>query len=128
MADVVNPQVVDSVTIDNVKAVAGAGAEAQATVSKAISNAVSILVNDAAASAARRNNIADAAMAAVLKDMATIDPSEAVSVAKEMSVGTDLPSILAQLGSVLGSLQQFSKVAQTTPPPTTAATTSNTTG
>jgi hypothetical protein len=126
MADVVNPQVVDSVTIDNVKAIAGAGAEAQATVSKAISNAVAILVNDAASSAARRNNIADAAMAAVLKDMATIDPSEAVSVAKEMSVGTDLPSILAQLGSVLGSLQQFTKTAQTTPPPTTAGTTSNT--
>jgi hypothetical protein len=128
MADVVNPQVVDSVTVDNVKAIAGAGAEAEAVINKVLSSQIGILIGDTVASAGRRSNIADAAMAQVLNTMSSVDPEQAISVAKELSAGTDLPSILAQLGSALGALQQFSKVAQTTPPPTTAATTSNTQG
>jgi hypothetical protein len=128
MADVVNPQVVDSITVDNVKAIAGAGAEAEAVINKVLSAQIGILIGDTVASAGRRSNIADAAMAQVLNTMSSVDPEQAISVAKELSAGTDLPSILAQLGSALGALQQFSKVAQTTPPPTTAATTSNTTG
>lgn len=117
MADVVNPQVVDSVTIDNVKMVAGAGSDAQASLARVASSALGILINDAVASAGRRGNIADAAMATVLKDMSSIDPQEAVSIAKTMT-GNDLAQQLAQLLTALGSGQQSVKTAQTTPPVT----------
>ena len=113
----VNEQVVDSVTIDNVKTIAASGAEAQATISKALSSAIGILVNDAVASSSRRNNIADGAMAAALKDMVTVDPQEAISIAKTMT-GNDLAQQLAQLLTSLGSGQQAVKTAQTTPPVT----------
>ena len=113
----VNEQAVDSLTIDNVKTVAAAGAEAQATMSKGIATAVNILVNDAVASSSRRNNIADGAMAAALKDMVTVDPQEAISIAKTMT-GNDLAQQLAQLLSAINSGQQSTKAAQTTPPVT----------
>ena len=117
MADVVNPQVIDSVTTDNVKTVAAAGSEAQATMSKAVSTAVGILVNDAVASSSRRNNIADMAMAAAVKDLVTVDPQEAISIAKTMT-GNDLAQQLAQLLSAINSGQQSVKSAETTPPVT----------
>ena len=113
----VNPQVVDAVTIDSVKMVAGAGAEAQASLARVVSSAMGILVNDSVASAGRRNAMADAAMATVLKSMSELDPTEAVAAAKTLS--STLPEVLAQLGSAVAALQQITKAAQTTPPITT---------
>src|SRR5215831_9966526 len=112
----VNEQAVDSITIDNVKTVAGAGAESQASLARVVSSALGILVQDSVASAGRRNAMADAAMATVLKSMSEIDPQEAVSVAKTLS--STLPEVLAQLGSAVAALQQIMKGAQTTPPET----------
>ena len=117
MADVVNSQVVDSVTIDNVKAVAGSGSEAQATISKVLAAQIGILIGDTVASAGRRASIADLAMASAVKDLVTVDPQEAVSIAKTMT-GNDLAQQLAQLLTALGSGQQGVKTAQTTPPVT----------
>ena len=117
MADVVNPQAVDSVTIDNVKTVAGSGADAQAVLNKALSHSMAILFEDAVGSASRRSHIADMAMAAAVKDLVTVDPQEAVSIAKTMT-GNDLAQQLAQLLTALGSGQQGVKTAQTTPPVT----------
>lgn len=116
MADAVNPQVVDSMTIENLKTVAGAGAEAQAALSRVVSSAMGILVQDSVASAGRRNNMADMAMASILKGMSELDPTEAISMAKTLS--STLPEVLAQLGSATAALQQISKTAQTTPPVT----------
>jgi len=116
MADQVNQQVVDSVTIDNVKMIAGAGAEGQASLARVVSSALGILVNDSVASAGRRNAMADAAMATVLKGMSELDPTEAVSVAKTLS--STLPEVLAQLGTAVAALQQIVKTAETTPPET----------
>ena|SRR5215831_5169448 len=116
MADVVNPQIVDSVTMDNAKMVAGAGADAQASLARVVTSALGILVQDSVASAARRNNMADAAMATVLKSMSEIDPTEAVSTAKTLT--STLPDVLAQLGAAIAAIQQITKEAQTTPPVT----------
>jgi hypothetical protein len=116
MADVANPQVIDSLTIENLKTIAGAGAESQASLARVVSSALGILVQDSVASAGRRNNMADVAMAQMLKSMSEIDPTEAVSMAKTLS--STLPEVLAQLGSAVAALQQISKTAQTTPPVT----------
>jgi len=77
-----------------------------------------IMLQDAISHARIVNGYREAAFATYLKSMAEVDPAEAVSMAKTLSA--DLPTVLAQLGTALGSIQQFVKAAQTTPPETGA--------
>jgi hypothetical protein len=82
-----------------------------------IAHTLVLSAQNAVASQQRANEIANMAMAAVLKDMASVDPMEAVSVAKTMT-GNDLAQQLSALLSALNSGQQATKSAQTTPPVT----------
>ncbi len=117
MADVVNPQITDAVATDNVKTVAGSGAEAQAMLSKALASSLGMLLNETAASAGRRSAMADQAMGAVLNKMVSMDPSEAIATSKAMT-GNDVATTMTQLLAALNSGQQGVKSAQTTPPVT----------
>lgn len=107
-----DPGIVQSVINGNHKTIAEAGSFAVASMFQTMAQ----LMAEQAASAGRRTNMADAAMASYLKNMNEIDPSEAVSTVKELQ--GDLPSQLANLGSVIAQIQQMMKGAQTTPPPT----------
>jgi hypothetical protein len=118
MADAVNPQIIDSVTAANAKSLGDGPAIAMDIVYQSLAQAISLSFQNAVSSQQRMNEIANVATAAILKDLTSIDPEEAISTAKELSVGTDLPTVIAQLGTALGSLQQFIKTAQTTPPET----------
>lgn len=117
MAEVVNPQITDAVSTDNVKTVAGSGAEAQAMISKALASSLGILVSEATASSGRRAAMADQAMGAVLNKMVTMDPNEAIAISKAMT-GNDTAQMMTQLLAALNSGQQSVKSAQTTPPVT----------
>lgn len=120
MTDEVNPKITDAVTIDNVKTVAGSGAEAQAMLSKALSSALGIMISEATASSSRRAAMADQAMGAVLNKMVTMDPNEAISISKAMT-GNDTATMMSQLLAALNSGQQGTKSAQTTPPVTASS-------
>ncbi len=97
--------VVADVTNSNFKTVAG--------MTGSLSN---ILLQDAISHARIINGYREAAFATYLKSMSEIDPEQAVSLAKTLSA--DLPTVLAQLGTALGAIQQFIKTSQTTPPET----------
>lgn len=112
MAEVANPQITDTISIDNMKTIGEAG-------SFAIGQQMIIMTQltaDSVAAAARRNALADGYMGQALKMMAEVDPVEAASLAKTLNA--DLPNVLAQLGTAIAQIQQVLKGAQTTPPPT----------
>jgi len=102
----VNEQVVDSVTIANVKTIAEMGAAASGI---AMQNAVS--------HQQAMNQIQLAAVGAIVKGMTEIDPAQAVSILKATS-GNEVAATIAQLAAALGGSQQAVKAAQTTPPVT----------
>ena len=60
--------------------------------------------------------IAESSVGQIVNRMNSLDPTEAAAISSVTSV--DLAKILADLGSVVASLQQIVKTAQTTPPPT----------
>lgn len=97
--------VVAAVANENFKTVAGFAA-----------TQMNILLSEAVASAGRRANLADASMGQTLKVLNEIDPSEAVSVAKELEA--DLGKRMADLGAAVAGIQQLMKGAGNTPPVT----------
>jgi hypothetical protein len=102
MADKVDPQVVDALTIGNVK-----------TVGEAASFAMASLFQHQVNHARRLDSLAEAHLGKVLNSFASVDPVEAVSTAKLFKGESDsaISSILAQLASG----QIGAKVAQSTP-------------
>jgi hypothetical protein len=102
MADVVDPQVKDAVTIGNVKTIAEAGSFAMAT-----------LFQHQVNHARRLDSLAEAHLGKVLNNFASVDPAEAVATAKLFKGESDsaISSILAQLASG----QIGAKTAQSTP-------------
>lgn len=102
MADAVSPQVVDALTIGNVK-----------TVGEAASFAMASLFQHQVNHARRLDSLAEAHLGKVLNSFASVDPVEAVSAAKLFKGESDsgISSILAQLASG----QIGAKVAQSTP-------------
>lgn len=119
----IDPAVTQSVAEDNLKNIAGnpanshallmsAAAAAQAT----IFSAAAIGFQDLVAAAARRNQVADAAMAQAIKGFNEMDPQQALALSKGLSA--DLPDMLAKALAALNSGQQGVKTAETTPPVT----------
>jgi len=102
MADQVSPQVVDALTISNVK-----------SVGEAASFAMASLFQHQVNHARRLDSLAEAHLGKVLTSFASTDPVEAVSVAKLFKGESDsaISSILAQLATG----QIGAKVAQSTP-------------
>lgn len=102
MADVVDLQVKDALTIANVKTVAEAGAVAMANLFQHQTN-----------HARRLDMLAEAHLGKVLNNFAGVDPNEAVATAKLFKGEADsgISSLLAQLASG----QIGAKVAQSTP-------------
>jgi hypothetical protein len=102
MADVVDPQVKDALTIGNVK-----------TVGEAASFAMASLFQHQVNHARRLDSLAEAHLGKVLNNFAAIDPAEAVATAKLFKGESDsaISSLLAQLASG----QIGAKVAQSTP-------------
>lgn len=102
MADVVDPQVKDALTIGNVK-----------TVGEAASFAMASLFQHQVNHARRLDSLAEAHLGKVLNNFASVDPAEAVATAKLFKGEADsgLSSLLAQLSSG----QVGAKIAQSTP-------------
>jgi hypothetical protein len=102
MADKVDGQVIDAVTIGNVKTIAEAGSFAMASL---FQHQVNV--------ARRTDSLAEAHLGKVLDSFASVDPVESVSVAKLFKAESDsaIASILAQLDT--GSMG--AKIAQSTP-------------
>ena len=102
MADAVSPQVVDALTIGNVK-----------TVGEAASFAMASLFQHQVNHARRLDSLAEAHLGKVLNSFASVDPIEAVATAKLFKGESDsaISSLLAQLASG----QVGAKIAQSTP-------------
>lgn len=113
----VNEQVVDSVTISNVKTIAESGSfYAQMGFANAVANQQQAQQN-ALSHQQAMNQISQAATGAIVKSLIEVDPSQSVSESKLLT-GNDLASTLAQLLSALNSGQQGVKAAGNTPPVT----------
>ena len=113
----VDPKLVDTVSLTNVKTIGEVAAQATAM---AIQNAVANQQrqqDNATASAQRLNEIANVATGVLLKRIAEVDVVEAAATRKAGEAG-DLASLLANLNSSLAAIQQAVKTAVTTPPVT----------
>ena len=115
MPEVANAQTVDTVNVANLKTIAETLAAANAGLAQTTAAALGVLTQDLAASAGRRNNIADIAMSQAMNNLVTVDPTEAVSVAKTMT-GNDLAQQLAALVAAINTNTQGAKSADITPP------------
>jgi len=102
MADKVDGQVVDALTIGNVKTIGEAGSFAMGTLFQHNTNV-----------ARRVDSLAEAHLGAVLESFTKVDPVEAVATSKLFKGESDssLNSILAQLSAS----QMAAKIAQSTP-------------
>ena len=102
MATKVDPQVVDALTIGNVK-----------TVGESASFAMASLFQHQTNVARRTDSLAEAHLGKVLNSFATVDPVQSVATAKLFKGEADssIQSILAQLASS----QMGAKIAQSTP-------------
>lgn len=100
------PEIVESVADANLKNVAEAPAFYSA-----------LAMGNATAHQQAMQQIQLAAVGAIVKGLTEVDPTEAVATLKATS-GNEVASTLAQLLAALGSGQQATKAAQTTPPPT----------
>jgi hypothetical protein len=105
MAEKVDPQTIDALTLSNVKTIAEAGAFAMAQ-----------RFQDEVAHARRVNMMAEAHLGKVLSNFTSADPVEAVTTAKLFK--SEAESGLSSLVSQLALGQLGSKVAQSTPPET----------
>ncbi len=115
--DRVDPKVVDTVSLTNVKTVGEVAAQATAM---AIQNAVANQQrqqDNSTASSQRLNEIANQATGVLLKRIAEVDVTESVATRKAGETG-DLSSLLASLNSAIAASQQAVKGAITTPPTT----------
>lgn len=102
MADKVDGQVVDAVTIGNVKTIGEAGSFAMASLFQHNTNV-----------ARRVDSLAEAHLGKVLNTFASVDPVESVAVAKLFKAESD--SAIASLLAQLDSGQLGAKIAQSTP-------------
>jgi hypothetical protein len=102
MADKVDGQVVDALTIGNVKTIGEAGSFAMASL---FQHQVNV--------ARRTDSLAEAHLGKVLESFAAVDPVEAVSVAKLFKSESD--SSIASLLAQMASGQIDAKIAQSTP-------------
>lgn len=112
-----NEQIVDTISIENLKTVGAAGAGAQAQLGTIIAASMGMSVQNAVSAQQRREVIADAAMTSAVNLLLNIDPVEALSLVKG-NTGNDVSSQLLSQLAALSSGQIASKVAGNTPPVT----------
>lgn len=121
MADVANPQTVDTINIANMKTIAETLAAANANLAQMAAQTAGMMMQNSAANQANAMNSATALSNAIttqaVNKLLNMDPSEAVAVGKVMT-GNDVAQQLNAVLSALASSQQSVKTAQTTPPVT----------
>ena len=81
-----------------------------------LGQAIAIQAQNAASHQNRVNVLAEASLAAALKNQTELDPAEAAAIRKVDNA--DLAKVLAELGSAVAGIQQLMKGAQTTLPET----------
>lgn len=100
MPDVVSPQVVDSLTIDNVKTVAATLAAANANLAQMAAHAAGTSIQNLTSMQNQQNQLGAAAMVQGINKLLNIDVEEAASVNKVMT-GNDLAQVIQSLTTVL---------------------------
>lgn len=108
-----NSQVVDTISIENLKTVAGASAFAMAQVFQAQSQALGMQFQNATSHQNRLNLLAEAYVGRALTEAASVDPAEAVATAKLFKGESD--SSLLSLLTALSGGQIGAKIGQSTP-------------
>jgi hypothetical protein len=117
MADVVNPQAVDAITIGNVKTIAETLAAANANLGQMAAHSLGLAMQNSVAQQQALNQISNAVVTQAVNMLLNLDPLEAVGAAKVLT-GNDVAQQIAQLAAAVSSVQQQVKAAQTTPPVT----------
>ena len=117
MADVVNPQTVDSMTIGNVKTIAETLAAANANLAQVATHSLGLSMQNAVSQQQAMNQISNAVVTQAVNMLLNIDPMEAVGAAKLLT-GNDVAQQIAQLAAAVAGVQQTVKAAQSTPPVT----------
>lgn len=112
-----NEQTVDTVNVANLKTIAESLAAANAGLAQSVSVALGNMAQDMASASARRNNLADMAMAKAMKDLVELDPLQAVSAVKSLTGDDTAQKVLNILGSLAGG-QQAGKQGDNSPPVT----------
>ena len=98
-------KVVESVVIDNLKQVAGSGAQNLSVSGQALSNSQSILFSNSTAHAARINAITEKALAQVLTTGA-VEGATAISKVNQ----SDLPALMSSLAAIVATQKQNAQV------------------
>ena len=117
MPEVVSPQVVDALTIDNVKTVAATLAAANANLAQMAANAAGLSIQNSVTQQQQMNQIGNALTTQAVNLLLHMDPAEAVAISKALT-GNDVAQVLANVLAAINSGQQGVKSAQTTPPVT----------
>ena len=112
-----NEQIVDTVSIENLKTIAGASAAAHASLAHVAAQAIGLAMQNAVTDQASQNAIKTAATTVAVNKLLNMDAAEALAVVKA-NTGNDVASQMQALLAALNSGQQGVKSAQTTPPET----------
>lgn len=110
-------QIVETISIENLKTIAGASAAAQAQLSSLIAPSIALAVQNAVANQQQMNSIDRAATGAIVNKLIHMDTEEASAIVKT-NTGNDVSSQLQSLLASLSSGQVGSKIAGNTPPVT----------
>jgi hypothetical protein len=116
MADKVDPQVIDSVTIDNAKNIAGASSVAMATLYQVAASASGLAIQNAVSAQQNAIAISQAATTCAINILLHVDPKEAAALSTLKNA--DMPSEMLSILAALSANQQGAKVGQSTPPET----------
>lgn len=114
-----NEQIVDTVSTTNLKTLAEGTAFATNNVHQAAAQALSLAMQNAVTTQQRMNDVGVTSSQMFSNNMHKIDAGEAHALAK--LGGSDLSSLLSQLGSAIAALQVYSKTAGNVPPVTPGA-------
>lgn len=126
MADLANPQIVDTISIENLKTIAGNSASVQAGLNTIVGSSMGMAVQNAvnaqqlaqlnAISAQQRVNvIAEAATVVEVNKLLNMDTEEANSILRT-NTGNSSAETMTQLLAALNSGAQGVKAAANTPP------------
>jgi len=117
MADptLVNGQITDAVTQTNVKILGDAPGQAMGMVYQVMGQAVGIGMQNAVTAQQQMTALSQAATTQGINLLFTLDTATDAVSTQEILSGNSLAQELAELNATLGSIQQGSKTAQTTP-------------
>jgi len=112
-----NEQIVDTLSIENLKTVGGASAAAHAGLAQVAAQSLGLAMQNAVTNQQSLNAINQAATTVAVNKLLNMDAAEALAVVKA-NTGNDLASQMQALLAALNGGQQGVKSAQTTPPET----------